>query len=129
MKPNPFSHVDLRVSSAAEALPFYQALMPELGFTRRFLGTVWKVFAAEGDLPSVPYFGFTEEAGHRPSSCRVAFWVASAEKVDRLAAIVRRAGGRNISGPRRCPEYSASYYAVFFEDPCGNKLEILFRTD
>jgi catechol-2,3-dioxygenase len=34
---NPFGHVDLRVTSMEEALPFYEALMPELGFSERHL--------------------------------------------------------------------------------------------
>ena len=38
-------------------------------------------------------------------------------------------GARNISGPRACPEYSSSYYASFFEDPCGNCLEICYQID
>ena len=37
-----------------------------------------------------------------------------------------QAGAANLSGPRDCPEYSATYYAAFFEDPCGNALEICF---
>ena len=122
-------HIDLRVSNMNEALRFYTALLPALGFTRTFHDPQWKVFAAEGALPSVPYFALVEEAGHRPNDNRVAFWAGSPEEVDRLAAIVAAAGGRNVSGPKRCPEYSATYYAVFFDDPSGNRLEICFRTD
>jgi predicted enzyme related to lactoylglutathione lyase len=32
---NPFGHVDLRVRDLGAALPFYEALLPELGFTER----------------------------------------------------------------------------------------------
>ncbi|HXH27761.1 MAG TPA: VOC family protein [Candidatus Polarisedimenticolia bacterium] len=127
MTVNPFNHIDLRVSSMAEAMRFYAALLPRLGFTRERQGAQWKVFGAEGEFPSVPYFGFTEQAGHRPNETRIAFWVGSAQEVDRLADVVRAAGGRNVSGPRPCPEYSPTYYAVFFEDPSGNRLEICFR--
>ena len=127
MTTNPFNHIDLRVTNAAEAMRFYTALLPELGFTRERHGTEWKVFGAEGAFPSVPYFGFTEQPDHRPNATRIAFWVGSVREVDRLAAIVRKAGAGNVSGPRACPEYSPTYYAVFFEDPSGNKLEICFR--
>ncbi len=44
----------------------------------------------------------------------------------RVAAIALEAGALNMSGPRACPEYSATYYAAFFEDPCGNCLEICY---
>jgi predicted enzyme related to lactoylglutathione lyase len=127
MKVNPFNHIDLRVSDVAEAMRFYAALLPQLGFTRERHGAQWKVFSAEGEFPSVPYFGFTEQGDHRPNATRVAFWVGSAQEVDRLAEVVRMAGGRNVSGPKACPEYSSTYYAVFFEDPSGNRLEICFR--
>ena len=129
MTVNPFNHIDLRVSNMTEAMRFYAALLPQLGFTRERHGAQWKVFGAEGEFPQVPYFGFTEQPDHRPNETRIAFWVHSAQAVDRLAEVVRTAGGRNVSGPRACPEYSSTYYAVFFEDPSGNKLEICYRTN
>jgi hypothetical protein len=30
---------------------------------------------------------------------------------------------------RECPEYSPSYYAVFFEAPSGNCLEVCHRSE
>lgn len=124
---NSFNHIDLRVSNIDEAMRFYATLLPHLGFTRERHDDQWKVFSAEGEFPSMPYFAFTEETAHRPNATRIAFWVGSAEEVDRLAEIVKAAGGRSLSGPKACPEYSSTYYAVFFEDPSGNKLEICFR--
>jgi len=126
---NRFNHIDLRVSDAGAALRFYEALLPSLGFTQTRHGDGWWVFSAEGPFPSVPYFGFTQQKDHRPNANRVAFWVDSGAEVDKLAHIARSAGARNISGPKPMPEYSSTYYAVFFEDPCGNKLEICFRMD
>ena len=126
MAKNPFQHVDIRVPEMQTAFPFYAKLLPALGFARDDSGERWKVFSAEGDPPSVPWFAFIEDRDHRPNSNRVAFWAASREEVDRMAAIAREAGARNMSGPRPCPEYSASYYAAFFDDPCGNPLEICY---
>ena len=125
---NPFGHIDLRVAAMALAEPFYAALLPELGFTRTFPGETWKVWATEGDLPATAYFAVIEEAGHTPNANRIAFWVPSPADVDRVGDVVRAAGGRIESGPRACPEYSDSYYAVFFEDPSGNRLEVVHRT-
>ena len=56
----------------------------------------------------------------------IAFVASSREEVDRLAAVAVEAGARNMSGPRACPEYGPTYYAAFFDDPCGNKLEVCF---
>ena len=81
-----FGHVDLRVSDLETALPFFDALLPELGFTERYHGAEWKVWAqVEPALPATAYFGITESRAHVPNDNRVAFWVSSAAGVDRLA--------------------------------------------
>jgi catechol 2,3-dioxygenase-like lactoylglutathione lyase family enzyme len=101
---NPFGHVDLRVSSMADALPS----------------------AAEGELPSAAYFGLVEAPGHAPHANRIAFWVDGPEEVDRIAALARAHGANEISGPKPMP-YGPDYYTVFFEDPSGNPLEVYYR--
>lgn len=125
---NRFGHIDLRVSDMEKALPFYAALLPALGFVREYHGGAWKVWAAEGALPSAAYFAVTEEHGHVPNANRIAFWAESREEVDNVALIAREAGAQVESGPRECPEYDPSYYAFFFCDPCGNRLEVVYRT-
>ncbi len=125
---NPFGHIDLRVPDMAAAMPFYAALLPALGFTEEYHGAAWKVWAVPGPPPETPYFAVTEASGHLPSATRIAFWVSSPAEVDRIGEVVRAAGGRIESGPRPCPEYSDSYYAVFFQDPGGNRLEVYYRT-
>jgi hypothetical protein len=47
--------------------------------------------------------------------------------VDRLAKLVRKAGGKALEGTEICVGYSRGYYAFFFEDPEGNKPEICCR--
>jgi len=126
---NPFGHIDLRVKDIVAAQTFYGELLPALGFARPFHGKTWKVWAAAGELPSVPYFGITENPNHQPNENRIAFWLPSRADVDRVAAVARASGATLESGPRDCPEYSKSYYACFFQDPSGNRLEILHRVD
>jgi predicted enzyme related to lactoylglutathione lyase len=125
---NPFNHIDLRVPRMTEVLPFYEALLPALGFTVTSHDPEWKVFATgKARTPSTAYFGLTEDRDHKPNGTRIAFWVPTRADVDRLARIVTQSGGRNVSGPKACPDYSPTYYAVFFDDPCGNRLEICHR--
>jgi catechol 2,3-dioxygenase-like lactoylglutathione lyase family enzyme len=123
---NPFGHIDLRVSSMRDALPFYEALLPALGFTQRYDSPEWKVFAATDPPPSTAYIGIVESAGHVPNENRIAFWAADAAEVDRLAELVAGAGARDVSGPRDMP-YAPGYHAVYFTDPGGNRFEIYHR--
>ena len=119
-----FDHIDLRVRSLSEARPFYEALLPALGFTRDASIEGWLTYEASGTDGAQEFFGVTESSGHVANECRVAFWVDGLSEVDRLADIVVHAGARNVEGPLY---EEARYYAVFFEDPSGNRLEICCR--
>ena len=118
-------HIDLRVPNLAAVRPFYQVLLPALGFTKDVSDQIWFQFEAESSSGRGEFFGITESASHIPNETRIAFWAESTAEVDRLAEIVHRAGGRNIEGPGY--DESPAYYALFFEDPCGNRLEICHR--
>ena len=120
-----FDHIDLRVKNRAAAQKFYAQVLPAIGFRVDKSGDEWGLFEAEGGK-AVDFFGFTEEADHRPNGSRIAFWAESREAVNKVADVVRKAGGRKIEGPELCIDYSPGYYAVFFEDPDGNKLEVCF---
>lgn len=79
------------------------------------------------------FFGVTESASHVADESRIAFWTESVEDVKRLARIAVQAGARNVEGPMynvEGPMYAGgNYYAVFFEDPSGNRLEICYRRE
>lgn len=127
MKTQYFDHIDLRVKDLQTARKFYGQILPQLGFVRDRSDNEGGTFYAVGrDKPS-EFFGFTEDPDHRPNGTRIAFWAETREEVDKIARIVRNAGGRNLEGPEACPGYSPAYYACFFEDPEGNKLEICCR--
>jgi catechol 2,3-dioxygenase-like lactoylglutathione lyase family enzyme len=120
-------HIDLRVTNLKRAHKFYSELLPPLGFIRDRSGRRWGIFyAAGGDKPEA-FFGFTQDRHHQPNGTRIAFWAESRAEVDRLARLVRKIGGRNLEGPELCRSYSRGYYAFFFEDPDGNKLEVCCR--
>jgi len=128
MTNNPFGHVDLRVNDRERAREFYGRLLPALGFTKFHRGENFDTFAVPGDPPFRPWFGYVEERGHEPNGNRIAFAVASRAEVDRVAEVAKGCGARNVSGPKPMPEYDAGYYAVFFEDPFGNALEVVHTT-
>lgn len=123
---NKFSHIDLRVHDLQRVMPFYEKLLPELGFTQTFHSANWRVFAAEGKLPDVPYFAITEDKEHQPNSNLIGFWAKDQAEVDQIAKLVQECGGTINDGPRLFP-ISPTYYAFYFEDPCGNKYEMVHR--
>jgi predicted enzyme related to lactoylglutathione lyase len=123
-----FDHIDLRVRSLAEAKPFYARLLPALGFPDFCVTPIGVAYDAARDHPKPEFFGLIEDPEHRPNATRLAFWAETKEELDRIAAVVVAAGARNVEGPMFCPEYSPTYYGIFFDDPCGNRLEVCCRT-
>lgn len=122
-----FDHIDLRVADLAAARVLYDALMPALGLTDRSDSDD----ACEYYEPAQPgearrFFGLNAEPGHRANGTRICFAATSPGEVDRLAEIARHAGARAMEGPE-IPYSTEKYYAVFFEDVSGNKLEIAYR--
>lgn len=119
-----YDHIDLRVRSLDEARTFYLEFLPALGFTRDDSNDRWLEFEADGE-GITDYFAITESESHHPGETRIAFWADSNEQVDRIADVIKRAGAGNIEGPGfEAPHH----YAVFFEDPCGNRFEVCHRT-
>lgn len=116
-------HIDLRVRDLALAAPFYRQLLPLLGFTVRVDVPGWLQFEAPGQ-EATEFFGVTEDPGHVANGTRIAFWAGSKERVDEFARLVRGLGAKKIEGPSM---EGPVHYAVFFEDPSGNALEICYR--
>lgn len=120
-------HIDLRVPDMAAARAFYDRLLPALGFTLPHdVPAGWVSYREPGDGPTA-FFGFIESADFRPNENRIAFWTHSNAAVDAFVPLLRDLGARNIEGPDDS-EGPGFYYAVFFEDPFGNRLEICHRT-
>jgi catechol 2,3-dioxygenase-like lactoylglutathione lyase family enzyme len=120
-------HIDLRVSDLKRAHKFYCKLLPALGFVCDRSSGRWGIFyAAGGDKPEA-FFGLTQNRRHQSNDTRIAFWADSRAEVDRIGRLARKIGAKNVEGPELCPYYHRGYYACFFEDPDGNKLEICCR--
>jgi catechol 2,3-dioxygenase-like lactoylglutathione lyase family enzyme len=123
--PRLYDHIDLRVPSLQESATFYEALLPAIGFTRRVDVEDWLQFESTSEKAGA-FFGVTESPGHVANENRIAFWAESDGEVDRLAEVALRAGARNVEGPM---PYESGYYAVFFEDPFGNRFEVCHREE
>jgi len=122
-----FDHVDLRVRNLAEAKGFYSLFLPAIGFPDFCETSIGIAYEARSEHPKPEFIGLIEDPAHVPNATRLAFWADTKAEVDRVAEVVRSAGTGNIEEPMFCPEYSPAYYAVFFEDPRGNRLEVCCR--
>jgi catechol 2,3-dioxygenase-like lactoylglutathione lyase family enzyme len=125
---NPFGHMDVRVRDLTVAEPFYEGLLPALGFSERHHSERWKVWATTDPLPGTAYFGITESSAQSANENRIAFWVPAEGDVDRIAVVARKAGALELSGPKEMP-YGPGYYAVYFADPSGNRFEVYHRPE
>jgi catechol 2,3-dioxygenase-like lactoylglutathione lyase family enzyme len=122
-----YDHVDQRVSDISKTRALYDTLLPALGCTDLQEGSNSVCYYAPGIDRERAFFGIIAEANHRPNESRLAFRARDCAEVDRLAAIAKQAGALAYEAPHVCDEYTPFYYAAFFEDADGNKLEICFR--
>jgi catechol 2,3-dioxygenase-like lactoylglutathione lyase family enzyme len=126
-------HIDLVVSSLERSLPFYEDLLSSWG----------KVYdhTIEGERgEGVHYIGVPDGGvaiglrerqadgdfdRYRLGVHHVCFSAGSREQVDERAPWLRAQDVEIESGPKEYG-YSEGYYAVFFHDPDGLKLEIAY---
>ena len=124
-------HVDLVVSSVERSLPFYRDLLGPLGFTR--IGevegergeTIWYLSGAGcsvGLRQAQSQDGGVDR--YRVGLHHLALSASSRNLVDERHEWLL-ATGASIESPPREYAYLPGYYAVFFYDPDGIKLEIL----
>lgn len=122
-----FDHVDLRASDLVKVRPLYDALLAAMGYSRVAQDADSICYYQPSEDRSMPFFCLDLDPDHRVNGSRLALRASSRAEVDRLAAVAREAGARNFEPPQVCEEYRPFYYAAFFEDADGNKLEICYR--
>jgi len=132
VKRNGIHHVFITVNDVARSRPFYTALMPRLGYggtwdfandglSIGFLGAGGSFWIKQADAR---FAGATFDKD-RVGLCEIAFRADTRAQVDALARDVPGWGGTILHPPREYPEYVPGYYAVFFADPDGIKLELV----
>jgi catechol 2,3-dioxygenase-like lactoylglutathione lyase family enzyme len=122
-----FDHVDLRVTDIAKVRELYDALLEALGCTEKSEDDESVCYYRPGETRSAAFFGIVRDPGHRPNGSRLALRGRDRADVDRLAEVARSAGATAFEPPHVCEEYTPFYYATFFEDADGNKLEVCYR--
>jgi catechol 2,3-dioxygenase-like lactoylglutathione lyase family enzyme len=122
-----FDHIDLRVSDLARSRRLYDALLPAMGYAQIAEDPDSICYYRAGEEKLQAFLGLVRDPEHRPNATRLALRASGRAEVDRLAELARKAGAGAFEPPHVCDEYTPFYYASFFEDDDGNKLEICYR--
>lgn len=132
-------HIQITVKDMSVAVPFYDKLMPLLGFDIKNKTTAE---IEEHEFHVVEYthrrlaFAITSPRSafvgdsinrRKPGALHhLAFRAASRAEVDRLHSDLKEIGATIVTPPREYPEYTPpGYYALFFKDLEGIKYEIV----
>ena len=122
-------HVILTVNDLARSRSFYAALMPRLGYpgvsdygsTVGWYGSGGSFWIKQAD----PRHAGATFSKDRVGLCELAFRAESRAQIDALARDLPSLGATILDSPREYPGYVPGYYAVFFSDPDGIKLELV----
>lgn len=120
-------HIYVTVSNLERSETFYDVVMKALGFRKN-------QFQIDGEKHVQYYnrhFGYvlrpSRSAGsHNPYAPGLHHFCLRVEGEEEVKEVARRLKEQNISTsePRRYFEYAPDYFAVFFSDPDGMRLEI-----
>lgn len=132
-------HLQITVKDLNKAEIFYDQLMPILGFdlSKKCKGSVesHQFDVIEYVHPQLtigfnsPRDIFKSESIHRrkPGSIHhLAFRARSCKEVDSLYLKIKQIGALIAEPPKFFPQHGAHYYALFFKDLDGIKLEIVY---
>ena len=130
------SHVDLTVADLTRSVDFYDRVLGRLGY-RRMDGVgagapCWAVADASDGFftlalkPARPQSTAARHDRYAPGLHHLAFHADSRADVDAFHDFLLEIGATVLDAPAEYG-YTPGYYAVFFADPDGIKLEVVFE--
>lgn len=132
MKAEGIHHVDLRTTTYRRSVLFYDAILLPLGFRRGYVKGEKVTYYIRGatsigirlvkrrKIRNISY------SYKRAGIHHLAISVRSKKDVDDFYELLRRKRVRILYPPRGYPQYARGYYSVFFLDPDGIDLEVLY---
>jgi catechol 2,3-dioxygenase-like lactoylglutathione lyase family enzyme len=125
-------HLDLTVTDLARSIAFYDIVLGKLGYTRSsdYAGDVpcWAL-QTTGPCFSIGLHVARSDAVHDRYAAgfhHLALHAENRDAVDAFHAFLLREGIRVLDAPAEY-DYTPGYYAVFFADPDGLKLELVYE--
>lgn len=122
-------HIDLTVTDMARSTAFYERLLPLLGWRRRPEVTevpVWQGEQVELALQLARQASWRPHDRYAPGLHHLAFAAPDRASVDRIHRELCQFGVPILDPPALYEKYAPGYYAVFFKDPDGMKLEYVY---
>ncbi len=130
------SHVDLTVTELARSIEFYGQVLGRLGYRRTGEAGAgapcWATSDPEGGFFSIALQAARPESAGKPHDRyapglhHLAFHADNREDVDTFHDFLVSIGARVLDPPAEY-KYTPGYYAIFFSDPDGLKLEVVFE--
>jgi glyoxylase I family protein len=125
-------HIDITVRDSERALAFYDFALPLMGFVRiedADEGPLWAGAHVEVGLQTARSDSDAAHDRRSPGLHHLAFTALTRDAVDSLYEALLAADAPIFDPPADYPEYAPGYYAVFFADPDGIKLEFVFTPE
>ncbi|MDO8503960.1 MAG: VOC family protein [bacterium] len=132
MKIKGYNHVGINVTDMKKSVIFYDKILTYLGFKKVHdevdsagwwckEGSLWLHTPPKTRLKN-------KHSEFNPGPQHIAFRAAKRKDVDDLYEKVLKPNRIKVlyGGPAEYPEYDPGYYAVFFKDPDGVKLELMW---
>jgi len=128
-------HVDLTVKDPDASRGFYEAVLGFMGYTLKddhARGFDMDLNGPNGFCSIGVMRAHSENAArphdrYSPGLHHIAWTAESRDDVDALHALLVEIGAVVLDPPADYPQYGEGYYAVFFADPDGLKLEYVFK--
>jgi catechol 2,3-dioxygenase-like lactoylglutathione lyase family enzyme len=129
-------HIDLTVKDAHASRPFYESVLGFMGYRLSAEYPIGYDFDLIDDGVGFCSIGIRNASG--PNAARthdrytsglhhIAWTAASRADVDAMHAHLQKLDANITDAPKLYPEYGEGYYAVFFTDPDGLKLEYVYK--
>jgi glyoxylase I family protein len=132
------SHVDLTVADLPRSVDFYDRVLGRLGYRRMDRvgagAPCWGISASCGGFFTIALKAASPESRasahdrYAPGLHHLAFHADSREDVDELHGFLLGIGATILDPPAEY-DYTPGYYAAFFADPDGIKLEVVFEPE
>jgi catechol 2,3-dioxygenase-like lactoylglutathione lyase family enzyme len=124
-------HIDLTVSDSERSRAFYEKVLGFLGYRCSKMdenGYDFDLRTPQGFISVGIVRATGENASRKHDRCspglhHLAWASDTREDVDRMYKLLQEIGATILDPPAEYPKYRPGYYAVFFADPDGLKLE------